>query len=240
MIESVNNERVKYWTKLNEKKFQDEENLFLVEGEHQVEEASKLGYLKEVIVLEGREYTYENKTFVKENVMKKISSLTNVPPIIGVAAKLKPKEIAGNVLLLDNVRDPGNLGTIIRSSVAFNIDTIVLSPGCVNLYNPKVIRATEGLLFHINIVEKDLKDTIKELKEKKYTIYATDVTGGKELSKIAFSSLNAIIMGNEGSGVNEDLKKLCDEYLYIEMNPECESLNVGVATSIILYEMNRK
>ncbi len=237
MIESVNNERVKHWTKLNDKKYQREEGLFLVEGEHLVIEAEKAGLLKEVIVLEGNDFEYENRTVVSENVMKKITSLKSPPRIVGVVEILKSREISGSVVLLDAVSDPGNLGTIIRSCVAFGVDTLVLGTGCVGLYNPKVVRASEGLLFHVNIVERPLEEAIPTLQERGYKIYATDVRRGTTVKNTTFSSRTAVVMGNEGAGVREEIKAICDEYLYIEMSSQCESLNVGVATSIILYEL---
>lgn len=240
MIESINNERVKYWTKLNEKKYQDQEGKFLVEGGHLVEEAFKAGYLEEVIVLSGSETTYERATFVSEKVMKKITTLLHFPSIIGVAKKMTPRPIKGNVIILDKIQDPGNLGTIIRSAVAFGIDTIVLGRGTVSLYNPKVVRATEGLLFHINVVEEDIETSIVSLKNNGYKIYTTDVEGGTSLKNIDFPTNNtAIIMGNEGIGVSENIRKFADERIYIEMEERCESLNVGIATSIILYELYR-
>lgn len=239
MIESVNNERIKQISKLNIKKYQDEENLFLVEGEHLVEEASISGYLKEVFILDGYDFDYPVKTIVSENVMRKLTTLTTVPRIIGVVSKLKQGSIKGKVLLLDGVQDPGNLGTIIRSSVAFNADTLVLGTGTVSLYNPKVLRASEGLVFHQNIIEMPIEEIIPELKSEGYTIYSTDVTNGKLLNEIDFPEKCAIIMGSEGSGVRQEIKDMCDEYLYIPINKTCESLNVSIATSIILYQMNK-
>lgn len=239
MINSLNNERVKRWTSLNDKKYQEQEGLFLIEGEHLVEEAFKSGHLVETIVLDGCNYDYENVSYVSEAVMKKITNLTNVPKIIGVSKKIQPKDFNGKMVILDRVADPGNLGTIIRSAVAFGIDTIVLGKGSVSVYNPKVVRATEGLLFHINIIEADLEEFIPKIKENGYKIFVTDVLNGNSLYEEKFDGLCAIVMGNEGVGVNEDIKALRDEALYIPIDKTCESLNVGVATSIILYEMAR-
>ncbi len=238
MIESVNNERVKYWAKLQDKKYQEQENKFIVEGEHLVEEAQNAGKLLEVISLEEQDYGVPN-TVVSEAVMRKITSLTNIPRVVGVVEMLESKEINGNVLLLDRISNPGNMGTIIRSAVAFGIDTIVIGEGSVSIYNPKVVRATEGLMFHINIVEDNLLETIDELKSEGYTVYTTDVDGGEPLENISFSDKVAIIMGNEGAGVSDELRSLADHKLYIKMNSLCESLNVGVATSIILYELSK-
>ena len=236
MITSVDNKRIIEISKLNNKKYRKETGLFIVEGEHLVEEAEKQGILKEVYSL--YETNYNNSYIVSESVMKKISSLDTIPNIIGICTKLNEKELGNKLLILDNIQDPGNLGTIIRSAVAFNIDTIVLSNDTVDLYNPKVIRATEGMLFNINIITKDLLSFIPTIK-KDYKIYGTNVKNGILLKNVEKTEKYAIIMGNEGKGVKYELSSLCDSNIYIEMNPLCESVNVGVATSIILYEMNR-
>lgn len=137
--------------------------------------------------------------------------------------------------MLDNIQDPGNLGTIIRSAKAFGIDSLILSLDTVDLYNDKVIRASEGLLFGLNIIKADLKETIKKLKEKNYTIYGTNCKEGPELRKTSFAPLSAIIIGNEGRGMKEELTSMCDEMLHISIDGE--SLNAGVAASIIFYEV---
>ena len=172
--------------------------------------------------------------------MRKISTLTNVPRMVGVARMLEPRGVEGNVLLLDGVQDPGNMGTIIRSAVAFGVHTIVLGEGSVSIYNPKVVRATEGLLFHINIIEASIENMILELQKEGYTTYSSKVDGGTNIADIEFSKKSAIVVGNEGKGVRQSTSDLCDEYLYIPMKETCESLNVGVATSIILYELSKK
>ena len=239
MYTSTNNPYIKKLAKLKDKKYRKDSPYFLVEGKHLVLEALKCGYLEKVIKLESDDFNYDIETInVSNNVLKYLSSLEN-PTIIGICMK-KNDEIKGNkILILDNIQDPGNLGTIIRSSVAFNVDTIILSENTVDLYNEKVLRATEGLLFHINIVRTNLIEVIKKLKEKNYKIYATKVNGGKSLKTLERNQKFAIIMGNEGNGINDSLLNICDEFLYIDMNKTCESLNVGVATSIILYELDK-
>lgn len=238
MIESVNNERIKRIAKLNDKKFQDIENKFIVEGKHLVEEALKLGYLEEIFLIKYEDIDFDNKTFVNENVMRKLSTLKSIPNIIGVAKKINNGEVKGNILMLDGIKDPGNMGTIIRSCVAFDIDTLVISRDSISIYNPKVVRASEGMLFNQNIVIEDLEKVLTSLKD--YTIYTTDVNGGEDLKDIKFSKNNAIIIGSEASGVKENIKKYADKKLYIKMNSLCESLNAGVSASIIMYELNNK
>ena len=158
---------------------------------------------------------------------------------MGICKKIEEKEIGKKLVILDGVQDPGNLGTIIRSSVAFNIDTIILSKTCVDLYNSKVLRATQGMIFNINIIERDLEEIIPKLKENNYKVYGTKVNGGKSLKDIEKTDKFAIIMGNEGNGVKPEILDMCSDYIYIDMNKSCESLNVGVATSIILYELDK-
>ena len=232
MIESLSNEKIKEYTKLNQKKYRDETGMFLIEGTHLVEEA-----FKNNIVVDA--YSLDDKyTKVSEEVMKKLSNLDTPPKYLAVCKKLEEKDINGNIVILDGVQDPGNLGTIIRSSIAFNIDTIILSNDSVDLYNTKVLRATEGMIFNINIIRRDLNDILPILKDK-YTIYTTNVVNGSNLSEIKVNTPFALIMGSEGNGVKDDIASYADESVYIPMNDKCESLNVGVATSIILYEFNK-
>ena len=240
-ITSLSNNRIKELLKLKERKGRKEEHLFLIEGEHLVEEAYKKGILKELILIIGSNYSLPvPTTYVTREIINKITDLDNSPNIIGVCSYLENNEILGDkILLLDCIQDPGNLGTIIRSSKAFDIDTIVISKDSVDLYNPKVLRATEGIIFHMNIVIMDLEEAIEVIKSKNIPLYGTRVDGGENIKNVS-STNYAIIMGNEGQGVNKDLLEKCDKYLYIDMNKDVESLNVGVATSIILYEFHNK
>ena len=178
------------------------------------------------------------KIEVTDSIMKYISTLDTPCNVIGICKKKKDQTIGNGLLVLDDVQDPGNIGTIIRSCVAFNIDTIILSKGCVDIYNSKVLRATQGMIFNINIITKDLEEFINSIKGT-YKILGTDVNNGKNLKNIEKVEKFAIITGNEGKGVKSNLLDLCDEYIHIDMNKKCESLNVAVATSIILYELNR-
>jgi len=241
VISSLQNERIKNLSKLLDKKYRDIEGQFLVEGEHLVEEAYKSGLLLEVIKCEDvlGEYNVPT-TLVTYEVIKKLSNTVNPQRIVGVVKKIEEKELGNKVLILDEIQDPGNLGTIIRSSLAFNIDSIVLSNNSVDMYNDKVLRSSEGMIFHLNIVRKDIIEVINELHNEEYTIYGTKVDGGTSVDKINVANKYALVMGNEGNGVKESVLKLCDDYVYIEMNSSVESLNVGVATSIILYEFNKR
>lgn len=232
-IESLSNAKVKNWNKLKEKKYRDEAGLFLIEGDHLIKEALKKQMVVSTI---GLNETYDYT--VNPEILKKLSSQKSGTKEIAVVKKIEEKKVEGDkILILDNIQDPGNLGTIIRSAVAFNISTIILSDDCVDLYNDKVIRSSEGMIFNINIVRKKLIEIIPKLKENGYTIYATTVNGNGYFEN---DSKIALVIGNEGNGIKEDILNLCDKNITIKMNKECESLNAGVAASILMYELGVK
>ena len=240
VISSLDNKKIKNYSKLLQKKYRDTDNLFIVEGEHLVKEAYQSKVLVEVIMCEGYDIDIDVPiTYVTYEVIKKLSNTLNPQKIMGICKKIKEKEIGNKVLILDDIQDPGNLGTIIRSCVAFNIETIILSNNSVDLYNDKVIRASEGMIFKVNIIRDDLIKVINNLKDNNYVIYGTKVDGGENIDKVVVAPKYALVMGNEGAGVSTKVLELCDKYLYIPMNSNCESLNVGVATSIILYSLNK-
>lgn len=238
MITSLDNKRIKEIIKLKNKKHRDNKDKFIVETLNLVTEAYKAGLLEEIYVLDRYNYSFDVDTFyVTDNVMAKISSLEN-SSILGICKKRANTKLLGDkFLLLDGVQDPGNLGTIIRCALGFNIDTIVLSYDTCDLYNEKVIRATEGAIFKMNIIRDDLTKVINELKNKNIIIYGTDVKGGIDVKTVDEVSKFALIMGSEGNGVKNNIKQLVDKNLYINTNKQLESLNVGVATGIILYSL---
>lgn len=241
LITSLDNKKIKYLNKLKDKKFRDTEGLFIIETKNLIEEAYQSNLLEEIYLLEDSNLEFEVPTYyVTKEVMQKISSLKSPSECLGVVKKITPRDYQNRLLILDNIQDPGNLGTIIRSAVAFNIDTIVLGNTCVDLYNDKTIRASEGMLFKINILRKDLTSFLEELKKNNYTLYGTKVTGGKILSTVTFSSKCGIVIGSEGKGISPEIKKLINQNIYIPMSYQTESLNASVAASIIMYEMSKK
>ncbi len=242
IITSLDNKKIKKYYELKNRKTRYEEKMFLVEGMHLCMEAYKHHLLIDILLLSNHEleFSYDKEiTYVTENILKKLSSLTTSSKVIGVCKMMDNNKIAGNhLLILDGIQDPGNLGTIIRSSKAFNVDTIILSSNSVDIYNDKVLRSTQGMIFNMNIIYGDLEKIIKELKEDNYLILGTDVKTGVDVRNIKASKY-ALVMGNEGQGISDSIKRLCNQNLFIEMNKDCESLNVAVATSILLYELNR-
>jgi len=241
LITSPKNEHIRELAKLKEKKYRDETNTFLVETKHLVLEAYRAGLIKELILEADEIFPIDvPTTYVSKEVLKKISSLDSPSKVMAVVNKRNETNIGEKILILDKIQDPGNLGAIIRSAVAFNIDTIVCSKDTVDLYNPKVVRASQGMMFHIPIITKDIESFIKELKTKDYKIVGTKVTNGHDVRTSSIYSHFALVIGNEGQGISKKIEELCDENLYIKMNGNCESLNASVAASIIMYEINNK
>ena len=242
LITSLDNDKIKNYVKLKDRKYRKKTNTFIVEGMHLVEEAIKEDLVIELIVEKDTKISTSLPiVYVTKEIINKISEMES-PSNIMALCKIRESNIVGDkILMLDEIQDPGNLGTIIRSAKAFNVDTIVLSPNTVDIYNPKVIRATQGMVFHTNIVIKDLIPTIDELKQNEIPIYGTKVDNGKDVRELKANDKNkyCLIMGNEGNGVSKEILDKCDVYLYIKMNKNVESLNVGVATSILLYELNK-
>lgn len=236
MIESVNNERVKYYKKLREKKYILKEKKYIVEGEHLVEEAIKKGLCEEIILLYNKEYKTNLKvTTISEKVLQNISTLDTPQYVLGVVRLEENKTIGNRIVILDGVQDPGNAGTIIRNAVAFNADTIIFNESSVFPYNDKVVRATQGMLYNINIINMNLDEAFKEIKKKNIKIFGTSMKGTK-LEEINKEDNYALILGSEGSGMSEYSFENSDELINIEMNKSCESLNVGVSSGIILYK----
>lgn len=255
-IQSINNEKVKYLQSLKDKKTRNKEKKFLVEGFHLVEEAAKTPYLQMIITTDQsyiQTILFANRVqvlMVSQAIIEKLSTTMNPQQILGVVempsdAKhqlenvLSKKEV--QLILLDEINDPGNLGTIIRTASAFGYDGIIMSPNTVDLYNEKVIRATQGTLFKIPIVRMDLQEAIILLKQYHIKCYGTCLQEAKPLKEIQQGKKIAICFGNEARGISKSILDAMDERVKIEMKNQVESLNVAVASAIMMYEwMDKK
>lgn len=238
IITSVQNAKVKAWCKLHEKKHRENQQKFLVENEHLIQEAFQAGLLEELILLEGFDMNLnfdKERIIVTEAVMNKLKTNPSMPKCMGVVRMPKVQANLGNkILLCDDVQDPGNLGTMIRSAYSFGFDSFITSRGSADLYNEKVIRSTQGALFHMNVIRGNLMDFIHKFKQSGYKIYGTALENGKGLSTFANEEKVVLIFGNEGSGIKEDILKECDDRIYIEMS-RFESLNVAMACTVCTY-----
>lgn len=242
-ITSKTNSKVKQWMKYHQKKYRDQDLCFLIEGEHLIEEALEADIVEALMVRKGKDniFSYNKNVYeLSDDVMDKLSM--NVSKVDYMAlCKRKEMSISDitRILLLDDVQDPGNLGTLVRTAYSFGFDAIYASKNCVDLYNEKTIRSTQGALFHIPYFQMDLKDAIQMLHDKQFKVLATSLRNAKNLSDIRESEKMAIVLGNEGNGVHEEIIGLCDGSIIIEMNA-FESLNVAVAGGICMYQFRKK
>ncbi|MGL4873627.1 MAG: TrmH family RNA methyltransferase [Clostridium sp.] len=253
-IESKENNFYKEAKKLKERKNRNKLNKYFIEGFRLVEEALKaeieldaIVYVNEAHekVLEILEkYNYKGRVFGMSKTLFLDICGTETPQGIGGIVKIEKREIdldGGFYLLCDKVQDPGNLGTIIRTAHAVGISGIILTKGTVDIYNEKVIRSTMGSIFYVNIYMDDEDFTIiKSLKDKEYKIIVTSLEESYDFFKADLGGNIVLTVGNEGNGVSKEVFELASLKVKIPMPGGSESLNVGVATSIILYEKLRQ
>lgn len=232
MITSLQNKTVKDLVLLHNAKARKEKGLFIVEGEHLVLEAKENNYLLKAYTIDPN---LEGE-LVSEDVMKKICQTNTVVRQIGVCKLLNKCEITDRVLILDGIQDPGNLGTLMRSAKAFGFDSIFLSDTTCDIYNDKVIRSSQGSIFKLNFLRGNKIEFINSLKSTHH-VFNTNVRTGVDVRTVKKQEKVALILGNEGAGVSEEINNLNLDSLFIKMS-NMESLNVGVAGSILMYELN--
>ena len=253
IITSKDNDIIKNIRKLKEKKYRDETDSFIIEGIKIIEEAiDENAQIKKIVVCNdfsenfSKELLYKiakyDVIYVTKNVFKLLTDVTNPQGILAVVAKNKKSSIDYSqdfYLLLDNIQDPGNMGTILRTADSINLNQIIVAKGSSDCYNPKVVRSTMGAIFRVNVFECNLIDIIKELKKHKIKVLATDLNTDNNIYNTGFEK-NAIVIGNEANGVSKEVLELADERVKIPMLGRTESLNAGVATGIIVYEFMRR
>lgn len=241
-ITSLTNAKVKQWVKYHEKKYRDQDQVFLIEGEHLIQEAHRFNLIQYIIKLKDYDIeTYDYLVYeVTPEIMKKISQNVSGNKVMALCTmKKQSNELKNNVLMLDDVQDPGNLGMIIRSAIAFGYHDLILSNKSVDLYNDKVIRSTQGALFQMNIIKADLVQEIKKRQQEGYFVYGTALKNAKGLKQIQKQEKHILVFGHEGKGISKEVLALCDAYIFVEM-ANFESLNVAAAASICMYEMSQK
>ena len=249
MITSANNKRIKDIQKLKENKNIKKYGRYLIEGKHLVEEALDAKVVEEIIVSESfEEYnivdSFEGELIkVTDSVLKSMSDTITSQGIIAVCRTVKKELDINNyskVLILDKIQDPGNLGTIIRTADAFNFDCIILGKGTTSLYGQKVIRSTQGSNFHIDCFDNiDLVELIDEMHE--FNIFATSLKADKYIEQLDnITGKVAVVFGNEGAGVSEEILSKVNNLLKISMPGRAESLNVSIAAGIVMHYISTK
>ncbi|EOU1911470.1 RNA methyltransferase [Clostridium perfringens] len=251
-IESKNNNLFKEIKKLKEKKHRIKSNKYLIEGLRFVEEAikSKVSIDSIIFTESFKEKNPELFLKINENIkliqmnealLKQLCSTENPQGIVGVI-NMQNKELKSGelVVLVDKVQDPGNMGTIIRTAHAAGAAGIVMTKGTVDIYNDKTLRSTMGSIFYIPIVEDDSLDFVKSLKKEGYKLVVSSLQGKNNFFEENLQGKVMIAVGNEGNGVSDEVYDIADIKVKIPMPGKAESLNVAVATSIMIYEKIRQ
>lgn len=230
----LTNARIKHLKSLRDKKYRDEYGQFLVEGEKMVGEALESSFNVLEVIRE------------EPGVMARISSLTTAPPVIAVLEKPARRQ-AGPVrdlcLALDSVRDPGNMGTLLRLADWFGIRSVFLSPDCVDIYNPKVVQATMGSLFRVETFICPLPEACSRFREAGMPVYGTFMDG-ESIYSASLATEGLIVMGSESFGISAEVASQCSGRLHIPSFASGgrgpESLNVATAAAIVLSEFRRQ
>lgn len=240
-ITSVTNLKIKNLLALRKKTERYNEHKFLVEGLHLTIEAYKNNLLETVLSTDQsllKQFENVKQILVSDAVINKLSTTTTPQNIIGVV-KMKEQVFSqsNKYIVLDDVNDPGNFGTIIRTSLALGVKDIIVSPNTVDEYNEKTLRATQGAIFKANIIRMNLEDAYQKLKLENVKIITTSLDTNKQLKDINKQSNFAVVLGNEARGISDISKMYSDESIIIPLQNDIESLNVAVAFSIVLYNL---
>lgn len=247
-IESKQNALVKHWKKLvSAKKERDKTGEYIVEGFHLTEEALKnKDQVIHIIKREDVEIPWEwslDDVYLVEVTDSVAKEIAETETSQGIFAHCKQREISGSeqakwskVLLVDSVQDPGNIGTMIRTADACGIDAVILGKGCADLYNPKTLRSAQGSHFHLPVIRGNLTEWIEKLKERHIPVFGTALENAVDYRKLDKTESFALLVGNEGSGVHQALLEKTDQNVVIPIFGQAESLNVAVATGILLYK----
>lgn len=257
VISSKDNEFIKHIKKLKDKKYRDLNKEFIIEGIKLIKEAiEERADIRQIVICENcqnldiipKELMYEIAKFecvyVTEKIFNSISDVNTPQGILAIIGR-DPGEIEIDysqdiIVALDDIQDPGNLGTILRTVDSIGLNQILVSKGTADCYNPKVVRSTMGAIFRVKIIEcEDLQKTLKEVKKHKFELIVTSLQTENSIYDIDYRK-KIIVIGNEANGVEQKIQDMADIKVKIPMLGKTESLNASVATGIILYEYVRQ
>ena len=257
IISSKENELIKNIKKLKEKKYRDKNKQYIIEGIKLIKEAiEEKANIQKIVICDNclntgvipKQLMYEiakyDCIYVTENIFNTITDV-NTPQGILAVIKITNTETEIDysqdiIVALDDIQDPGNLGTILRTVDSIGLNQILVSKGTADSYNPKVIRSTMGAIFRVKIIEcEDLERTLKEIKKNKFELIVTSLQTKNSIYDINYNK-KVIVIGNEANGVKKSIQNIADIKVKINMLGKTESLNASVATGIVLYEYVRQ
>lgn len=255
MITSTSNVKVKWLLKLQQKrKVRESEGLFTVEGLRMFEETPK-SCIREIYVSERFYEKYKENLKIDKPKIEMLSdhvfahiSDTKSPQGILCVVEMQSYTLEqivmkkpAHILILEDVRDPGNMGTILRTAEGAGVTGIILSGNCVDMYNPKVIRSTMGSIYRVPFLYvEELKEIVRKFKQEGIRIYATNLNGTEYYAEEQYHADLAFMLGNEANGLSAEIAELADTQVKIPMQGEVESLNVAIAASIFMFEVSRQ
>lgn len=243
-ITSLKNPKVAAWKALKDRKGRRESGCFLVEGRKMVEEALASAFdVEAVLVQEGMELPDGLTMPVYELPAHVLAAVCDTKTPQGIAAVVRMKEqsaLGKHIVVLDGVQDPGNVGTIIRTADAAGLNGVLLSNQCADVFSPKVLRATMGSIFRMNLrTTDDLPGELTKLREKGYSILSSQLDGTPFYERQDVAERFALIIGNEGNGVSEQVQQTATHRVRLPMRGGAESLNAAIAAAIMMYELMR-
>lgn len=243
-ITSLKNPKVAAWKALKDRKGRRESGCFLVEGRKMVEEALASAFdVETVLVQEDMELPDGLTMPVYELPAHVLAAVCDTKTPQGIAAVVRMKEqsaLGKHIVVLDGVQDPGNVGTIIRTADAAGLDGVLLSNQCADVFSPKVLRATMGSIFRMNLrTTDDLPGELTKLREKGYSILSSQLDGTPFYEREKVAERFALIIGNEGNGVSEQVQQTATHQVRLPMRGGAESLNAAIAAAIMMYELMR-
>ncbi|WP_248928159.1 TrmH family RNA methyltransferase [Paenibacillus hamazuiensis] len=256
LIVSVQNSRVKEWAQLLDKKGRDRQGKYIIEGVHLVQEAfASNADVETVVYCADRAISREieellsrdvEKVGVSEEVLARCTDTKTPQNVFAVMRKpqMKTERLTKLknelIVVVDGVQDPGNLGTIIRSADAVGADAVLLGKGTADLYNPKTVRSTMGSLFHLPVIEGDLQEWLPLARDKGAQIVVSSTRKSRSLYEADFRQPTWLVVGNEGQGISPQVEAWATDRVVIPMPGKAESLNVAMATTVILFEAMRQ
>lgn len=251
-ILSKHNKNVKEWQKLKTSKGQKKQKLYIIESWHLVEEAINYDQKIDFILVTEEKYDFFKEKIVNfdviiisEEIANLISSTVTNQGIFAICKMVYDsfetgEDLKGGWVLLDNVQDPGNIGTIVRTADAAGLKGVIFGEGTASMYNDKVLRSMQGSQYHVKLINLSIEKAIDKFKQHKISVYGTELNpDAYNYNEISSVNDFALIMGNEGNGMRENLIKITDKNLYIPIKGSAESLNVAIAAALLMFKLKK-